>query len=286
MTVAQSGRASACGADCCGFKSRQSPMKTVILIKFGGSAITDKTKEEQINQRNINLLVSQLKKILEKNKNYHFIIGTGAGSFGHIQVNKYNLKNNITSEKQKLGFSIITNLVQTLNQQVIKTFLENNLPAISIKPNSIFLSEKKNYFFIKIIIEALKQDYLPVLYGDMVFDQLKGGRVLSTDEIFYHLVKNLIKEKIKIEKIIFAGDTDGVLDKNGKTIPLITKKTFPKIQSVFTENPLIDVTGGMKKKVNWAIKITQFKIPSFILKYINLYNFLKNKKISYTKVYF
>ena len=28
VTVAQSGRASACGADCCGFKSRQSPQVT------------------------------------------------------------------------------------------------------------------------------------------------------------------------------------------------------------------------------------------------------------------
>ncbi len=259
-------------------------MKPIIFIKFGGSAITDKTQEEKINQENIDQLVFQLKKFIETNNQYNFLIGTGAGSFGHIQVNKYNLKNKITSNEQKLGFSIVTNLVQKLNQRVIKNLLKNNLPGISIKPNSVFLSGDKNSFFINTIIEALNQNYLPVLYGDMVFDKNIGGRVLSTDEIFYHLAKIFLKQKIPLKKIIFTGDTDGVLNEQGKTIEFINKKIFPKIEPVFTHNPLIDVTGGMKKKVFWALKIARLKIPCYILKYENLFNFLAKKPVKATKI--
>ncbi len=259
-------------------------MKPVIFIKFGGSAITDKTREEKINQENIDQLVFQLKKFIETNNQYNFLIGIGAGSFGHIQVNKYNLKNKIASKKQKLGFSIVTNLVQKLNQKVIETLLKNNLPSISIKPNSIFLSGDKNSFFIKTIIEALNQNYLPVLYGDMVFDKNTGGRVLSTDEIFYHLAKIFYQQILPLKKIIFTGDTDGVLDGKGRTIEFIDKKIFPKIEPVFTHNPLIDVTGGMKKKVFWALKIAHLKIPCYILKYENLFNFLVKKSVRVTKI--
>lgn len=259
-------------------------MKPIIFIKFGGSAITNKAKEKEINQENINSLVKQLKKFIDINNQFSFLIGTGAGSFGHLQVNKYQLKNKIILPNQKLGFAIVTNLVQTLNQKVIETFLKENLPAISIKPNSIFFSSNKNSIFSKTIIKALEENYIPVVYGDMVFDKNLGGRVLSTDEIFYHLIKIFNQQKLSINKVIFTGDTNGVLNEKGETIKVVNKIIFPKIQSIFTHNPLIDVTGGMKKKVYWALKITQYKLPCYILKFDNLFNFLTNKLVNSTKI--
>ncbi len=260
-------------------------IKPIIFIKYGGSVITNKEKEEEVIEKNIDFISSQIKEVYNLKK-YSFIIGNGAGSFGHIQVKKYHLKDDITSDFQKLGFSKVSFLVSKLNFKVVSSLINYNLPAISIKPSSIYLSKnnKKNKFFIDSILEFLNSDYLPVLYGDMVLDKEKGGVVLSTDKIFFELVKIFYKKNLKIEKIIFCGKTLGVIDKKGKTIPLITKKNYPKIKSVFFENSYVDVTGGMKTKVETALKIAKFGISSYILDKNNLKNCLVNKNFLGTKI--
>lgn len=259
--------------------------KPIIFIKYGGSVITNKEKEEEVIEKNIDFISSQIKDIYNLKK-YSFVIGNGAGSFGHIQVKKYNLKNDIKSDFQKLGFSKVSSLVSKLNLKVVFSLINQNLPAISIKPSSIYLSKnnKKNKFFIDSILEFLKSDYLPVLYGDMVLDKEKGGTVLSTEQIFFQLIKTLKQKKTKVEKVVFCGKTPGVLDKNGQTISLITKKNYPKIKSVFFENSYVDVTGGMKTKVEIALKIARFGIPSCILDKENLKNCLLNKNFIGTKI--
>ena len=63
--------------------------KEIILLKFGGSLITDKRSDEpKINSANIN----SIGKILTV-ENYDIIIVHGAGSFGHPIAKKFGILN-------------------------------------------------------------------------------------------------------------------------------------------------------------------------------------------------
>ena len=242
-------------------------MKDIMLIKFGGSLITDKGEGEKVNQQNIDLLTEQLKDIREKNKDTPIILGTGAGSFGHIQVKKYKLEEGVKSFDQKLGFSKIADSVSRLNGKVIKALLTKKIPAVSVKPSSIFTVEAGavKYFFLDSLLGFIKTGIMPVVYGDMVYDSLTGGSVLSTDRIFYELANIFTKQQIKVSKVIFCGSTKGVLDNNGKTIKKITIQNLKSYSDIFFDNKFVDVTGGMKKKVQTGLWISTLGIKCRII---------------------
>lgn len=241
--------------------------KKLVFIKFGGSIITDKGKEESVDLAVIKSLARQLKEVRNKDSNLSILAGTGAGSFGHIQVKKYKLEGGVSSEEQKLGLALVEDSVSRLNQMVVAELLKSRIPAVSVKPSSIFTTESGTVkcFFLDALFGFLSLGIIPVLHGDMVYDSQVGGAVLSTDRIFYELANVFSKQKILIEKVIFCGATRGVLDRKGKTIERITVKNLSEYSDVFFENKFVDVTGGMKKKVMTALWISKFGIPCRII---------------------
>src|SRR3989344_3405932 len=81
-------------------------MKKLIVIKFGGSVITDKKKETPTpNMKNINSLAKQLSQVSLGNR-YKFIIVHGAGSYAHPLAKKYQLSKGMSTEEQKFGLTI------------------------------------------------------------------------------------------------------------------------------------------------------------------------------------
>jgi isopentenyl phosphate kinase len=150
---------------------------------------------------------------------------------------------------------------------VVGALLKKELPAVSVKPSSMFTAEGGGvkYFFLDPLMGFVNLGIIPVLYGDMVYDSQVGGAILSTDRIFYELANILTKQNIKIDKVIFCGSTDGVLDENGKPIKKITVKNFPTYSNVFFDNKYVDVTGGMKKKVQTALWISKLGIGCRII---------------------
>lgn len=241
--------------------------KKLVFIKFGGSVITDKGKEEKADNDSIKSLAKQLSDVKTKDQNLSILVGTGAGSFGHIQVKKYKLEGGISTEKQKLGFALIEDSVSRLNQMVVAELLKSRISAVSMKPSSMFTTDSGSikYFFLDALLGFINMGIIPVLYGDMVYDSQVGGAVLSTDRIFYELANIFSKQNIVIDRVVFCGSTKGVLDRNGKTIKKITVKNLSEYSDVFFDNKFVDVTGGMKKKVMTALWISKLGIPCRII---------------------
>jgi isopentenyl phosphate kinase len=142
----------------------------VVLVKIGGSSITNKAEKESINEDSLNWFAKTVSSaVLDRYRApsspddvdcestaYHtsekkaaFVIIHGAGSFGHFQAKEYGLKgqsekpnNNPTtkllSEEQeryrKRGLSETRLSVQTLNRHVVSTFLDHGLNAVGISP--------------------------------------------------------------------------------------------------------------------------------------------------------
>jgi isopentenyl phosphate kinase len=55
----------------------------IILLKLGGSLITDKNTPYTANHGIITQVLKEIKEELNKNPALHLIIGHGAGSFAH-----------------------------------------------------------------------------------------------------------------------------------------------------------------------------------------------------------
>ncbi len=103
----------------------------MIIIKIGGSVITDKTKEYTFKTETMDKLAENIKKA-----NKQIIIVHGAGSFGHILAKEYELNQGYKRLEQIKGFSLTHEKVQELNSLVLQSLQKNDIPAVSISPHS------------------------------------------------------------------------------------------------------------------------------------------------------
>ena len=88
-------------------------MKEIVLIKYGGSIITDKTKPLSIDYSIINKLNHQIKEILQMGLSV--IVGNGGGSFGHYYAKAYDLRKGIVNDDNRLPILLAKNSNTYLN---------------------------------------------------------------------------------------------------------------------------------------------------------------------------
>lgn len=234
-------------------------MKKLILIKFGGSLISDKTKINQANFNVIKDLSRQIKEILNNNKDLSVIIATGAGGFGHPVAKKY-------EHNLERGRPFIKEAVKKINQIVVSSLTELGLKAVSIEPSKIaeYKNERLVKLFLDDIVLLLDKNIIPVFHADLINDQKLGISILSMDKFLVDLSIFLKNKNYKIEKVIFAGTTAGVMSRAGTTIKNITKNNLFKIKDVFYKGKGIDMSGGMKYKVEQCLRLAEEGIDSYI----------------------
>ncbi|MFA6017186.1 MAG: isopentenyl phosphate kinase [Patescibacteria group bacterium] len=235
-------------------------VKKLILIKLGGSLITDKTKINVARHEVIENLVKQVKEIIENSKDLSLIIATGAGGFGHPVAKKY--ENNLEE-----GLPFIKKAVKEINQIVVDSLNSEGIKSVSIEPSKI--AEYENGKIVSLldcsIVKLLENNIVPVFHADLVNDKKLGISILSMDRFMVDMAIDLKNSGHAVEKVIFCGTTDGVLDNNGKTIDKINRENYLKIKSYFYDNKEVDTSGGMKSKVEECLKLIDEKIPCVII---------------------
>lgn len=239
--------------------------KQLIFIKIGGSLITDKTKPYTLNERALDIICEEIKRAQELGK--QLIIGHGAGSFAHIPAKKYQTHKGVMNDESYRGIAVVADVAAQLNRIVIKKLLEKGVNAVSVSPLSMMTAEnhKLKTLSTKSIEQLLRLGLLPVVYGDVVLDTKVGCTVYSTEKILGYLALHLKKKGYRIEKIIHCGQTNGVYDADGKTIPLITQKNIETFRPTLTGSHGTDVTGGMEHKVEETLLLAQAGIPGLII---------------------
>ncbi len=242
-------------------------MKKLILLKLGGSLITDKTKPYTAKQDIIANLASQVREVFDRDRDLQLIIGNGGGSFPHYPAVTYHMKDGIHDEKQKMGFCMVQDAAARLNRIVVAELLAHDIRACTVSPSSISTSENGEIKTLSLesILGFLRLGITPVIYGDIVADSVVGSKIFSTEQLLSELAKRFSSHNIKVAKIIHNGVTKGVLDENGRVIPLITKNNFGRLRHMFYSTEGYDVTGGMIHKVEESLELTDLGIETLII---------------------
>lgn len=226
-------------------------MKDLILVKLGGSVITDKSKPYTARIDTIQKFAKKIRNF--KNKNTDLIIGHGSGSFAHVPASKYQIQKGFINQKSLWGLTLTADAAIQINRIVISEMLKLKIKCLSFAPLSFNYGNK---ILVDHIQKALDLGIIPVIYGDVIMNKKQGFEIYSGEKTLDILANKLSKKYRKI-KIIYYTDTNGVYNDKGKTIPLITPKNFPKIKKYLTGSGNIDVTGGMIHKVEESLKLVQ-----------------------------
>jgi isopentenyl phosphate kinase len=259
----------------------------IILLKLGGSLLTDKNAPFSIREEIVNNAVQQI-----IDANVKIIMIHGGGSFGHPLAKKYNITKGLDNSipNQILGLAETHQSMNKFNSYLVNSFLEKNYPVLSIQSSSIFIKDSIKFLThsIDIIETALDLNMLPILYGDIILDKNGSFSIISGDQIILELGKNL--EKYAISKVIFTMETDGlyVIDENDPNKHVLVEKCeVDELDNLNLANlgQKIDVTGGIRGKLQEIKKICDLNIPVQMINGLEqnyIYKSLKNQIIKST----
>jgi len=236
------------------------------LVKLGGSLITDKTKPYKARKRVIKRLAREIAEARRERK-FKLVLGNGGGSFPHTSAKRYKTAEGIINEQSIKGIAIVHRDAAILNQMIVEALLEAGENAISIQPSAILIAKDKRtkLFHVDAILRALKYGMLPVVYGDVIFDDKRGCCIYSTEKILCELAKIFRRRSKERITIISCGITDGVYA-NGKVVKVINRENIEEIKKYLGSSHGVDVTGGMLHKVMTFYELARkFKIESLII---------------------
>ncbi len=233
--------------------------RALVFIKLGGSLITDKEKAYTLRRNNIQNVAKSLSNIIREKKDTLFIIGNGAGSYGHYAAT-------IHDYHKPFGFAFLQRKVKELNAIIVEELLRNGIPSISLSFSAISTAKsgKLQTIYLDSLKGFLESGVTPALYGDVVYDSKKNSTIFSTENIFSVLCEKLGRS-YKISKMIHLTTVDGFLDENKKVIPHITQRNFSSIKKNLYKTKGFDVTGGMVHKIEESLKLAKKGIETHIV---------------------
>jgi isopentenyl phosphate kinase len=246
-------------------------MKELVFLKLGGSLITDKTQPYTPQLDVIEDLALQVATALQTHPNLRLVIGHGSGSFGHVAASEYHTRDGYfprssplihrerdeTEENYWKGFAEVWYQASSLNRFVMKALHKMNVRAIALPPstNVIASDGQVSIWETTSISMALASGLVPVIYGDVVFDEIRGGTILSTESLFAHLARALYPDRILLAGLEAAVWED--FPARTRKIETITPQTFSEISEGVGKAASADVTGGMESKVTQMLELVQ-----------------------------
>lgn len=257
-----------------------------ILLKIGGSVITDKSGEPVPRMQDVNRLTEEIKKANIQN----LILVHGGGSFGHPSAQKYSIKEGFKDENQRIGFAETHYAMTLLNGFVMDTLILQGFPAVSIMPSSNTLTKncRIQCFEDSQLKILLSMGFLPVMCGDVVLDTELGFTVLSGDQLVAYLAT-----KLNAGRIVIGVDVDGIynadpkIEKTAKKFEHLTFEELKSLQNKLGKPTACDVTGGMIGKITELLPAIEKGIRVTIVNATKpnyIYKALKGEKVEGTLI--
>lgn len=226
----------------------------MILIKLGGSVITDKSTDYTFKADVVERLTDEIRSVLDGD----YIIIHGGGSYGHPGASRYGL-NTSAPKKPAKGMAEVQYHMRELNQLVLKIMLDAGIAAISL-PGGLLCAYKDGDLYeidSEIIFSLVDMGAVPVAFGDVVLDSVRGVSICSGDDLMMALAPYA-------DKAVFVTDVDGIF-KEGKLCTTFTSDMLP-LDSTDTpgSKERIDVTGGMDGKARKMLEMSNI-CPSYLV---------------------
>ncbi len=250
-------------------------MTELVFLKLGGSLITDKTLPYTPRLEKLADLAAQIARARESAPDLGLVLGHGSGSFGHTAAKQYKTRDGaplrLPPNAEHLGgvarsaeggegeywrgFAEVWYQASALNRFVMESLHSAGIPALALAPVSAVVSGggKVSGWNLTPLKAALSAGLVPVIYGDVIFDTIKGGTILSTEDLFEFLA-----QKLQPQRILLAGLEGAVwADFPARQVRVenITPASFNEIKQKVGASHGADVTGGMESKVKQMLDL-------------------------------
>ncbi len=235
-------------------------MSELVFLKLGGSLITDKTVAFTPRLEKMAGLAAEIAMMLQTRQDLSLVLGHGSGSFGHTPAKKHGTRQGVNTPEQWAGFTEVWYQASTLNRFMLDALHAVGVPSVALAPVASVIARdgQVSRWDLGPLLFALKARMVPVVYGDVVFDEVRGGTILSTEDLFVHLARELRPQRILLAGLEAAVWADFPTRK--AKVEHITPESFTRIKQGVGAGLGADVTGGMESKVTQMLDLVR-EIP-------------------------
>jgi isopentenyl phosphate kinase len=154
-----------------------------------------------------------------------------------------------------LGFSEVWYQASALNRFVMDSLHTAGVPALALAPVAAVTAKdgKVADWDLGPLQAALSAGLVPVVYGDVIFDTVRGGTILSTEDLFEHLAHELRPQRILLAGLEGAVWAD--FPARQQRVEKITPASFDGVKAGVGASHGADVTGGMESKVRQMLAL-------------------------------
>ncbi|RLE54547.1 MAG: hypothetical protein DRJ40_10690 [Thermoprotei archaeon] len=250
-----------------GMQVLQSGGSNVVVIKLGGSALTDKSRGSGgVRAEVLENVASDLRYL--RSRGFSVVLVTGGGYEAHKLAKEYGLGCKYVDSSRFSG-AILTHIAAAnLCEYVCKYLCERGIAASPLHPFSmtVLCGCNVEYFPIDVVEQLLVKGVVPVLHGDVCLDREYNFSILSGDDI----VKYLCNVLLGVRCCIFLMDVPGILRDSGDEIysTIYVSELDSVVHEVMSrggtdKTTVVDVTGGIRKKLYVARDIARRGIPVY-----------------------
>lgn len=235
-------------------------MSELLFVKLGGSVITEKAQPGTARPEVIARLAGEVSAALAAKPSLRLVLGHGSGSFGHMVARTHGTREGVHSAAGWRGFAEVAVVAARLNRLVTDTFLAAGVPVWSLQPSASAACRGGELVSLEAapVERALAKGLVPLLYGDVALDELQGGTIISTEQIFAYLARRL-----RPARLVLVGVVDGVFEADplrepsARQVPEISAANWNAVQALLGGSHATDVTGGMLAKVEEMVALVR-----------------------------
>jgi isopentenyl phosphate kinase len=241
-------------------------MKDLLMIKWGGSLLTDKRRPGRARREVIERLAQEL---ASARGDTRVVLGHGSGSFGHVAAQARGVCGGPAPEQapSPLAIAAVQRAAAALHGQVMAALEQAQAGAYSLPPSAFMVAcdGRARAVTLEPLERALDLGLVPVVFGDMLTDRSGSAAVCSTEEVLRTLVEGLRQRGQCVRKLLWLGETAGIYDRSGAVIPRVDRHSFSDARAAIGAPAGIDVTGGMMLRLETARVLARAGTESWIV---------------------
>lgn len=153
-----------------------------------------------------------------------------------------------------------------LHRIVLDALVAAGASPFSVPPSAVAAARDGEIvrFHTDAVRAALDAGLMPVVYGDVVLDTVRGASICSTERALAAVAHDLQAAGWRVRRCIWLGATPGVLADDGGVLKRVSLSDADRLRDVAGDAEAIDVTGGMRHRVDTALDLARIGIPSWI----------------------
>jgi isopentenyl phosphate kinase len=230
----------------------------VIVVKLGGSVITDKDRPETLDGPALDRAADAI-----AGASGDLVVVHGGGSFGHHRADEHGV--GVGSGTHDAGGALaVHGAMTTLNRFVLDRLHDRGVSALPVHPLSAAARGTDAALALSLtqVSTMLAESFVPVLHGDVVATAGEGVTVLSGDEIAVRAATDLGADRVGL-----CSAVPGVLGDDGEVVSRVSSPD----DAALGASDATDVTGGMAGKVRALLDLD---VPAHVFGLDGLTSFL------------